>query len=205
MNKKKELKYWKIGPVRVKYEVLVLNWVNFSEPNMEAARRLVWRLRAFPKPVVSNGVVSSSSSSCNNKIQLSNTKFWKFGSTLSSPSSSETSLLRKTVNKFPYIVKAGDPVLHEPAREVDHSEIKSDKIQNIIDEMIFVMRNAPGVGVAAPQIGISLRVWIKNVLFLVVVIVTDTFNYIELCHFSHIIISDTTSVCFMSCVCVSAS
>lgn len=125
---------------------------------MEAARRLVWRLRAFPMPVLSNGVVSlSSSSSCNNKIQLSSTKFSKFGSTLSSPSS-ETALLRKTVNKLPYIVKAGDPVIHEPAREVDHSEIKSDKIQNIIDDMILVMRKAPGVGVAAPQIGIPLRV-----------------------------------------------
>jgi hypothetical protein len=127
---------------------------------MEAARRLVWRLRSFPMPVLSNGVasLSSSFSSCNTKIELFNTKFSKFGSTLSSPSSSETALLRKTVNKLPYIVKAGDPVLHEPAREVDHSEIKSDKIQNIIDDMILVMRKAPGVGVAAPQIGIPLRV-----------------------------------------------
>lgn len=127
---------------------------------MEAARRLVWRLRSFPMPVLSNGVasLSSSFSSCNTKIELFNTKFSKFGSTLSSPSSSETALLRKTVNKLPYIVKAGDPVLHEPAREVDHCEIKSDKIQNIIDDMILVMRKAPGVGVAAPQIGIPLRI-----------------------------------------------
>jgi len=125
---------------------------------MEAARRLVWRLRSLPMPVLSNGVVSLSSPSCNTKIQLLNTKFSKFGSTLSSPSSSVTALPRKTMNKLPYIVKAGDPVLHEPARDVDHSEIKSDKIQKIIDEMILVMRTAPGVGVAAPQIGIPLRV-----------------------------------------------
>lgn len=60
--------------------------------------------------------------------------------------------------KLPNIVKAGDSVLHERAREVDHSEMKSEKVQNIIDDMIQVMRKAPGVGLAAPQIGIPLRV-----------------------------------------------
>lgn len=59
---------------------------------------------------------------------------------------------------FPDIIKAGDPVLHEPARDVDLGEIGSEKIQKIIDDMIMVMRKAPGVGLAAPQIGIPLRV-----------------------------------------------
>jgi peptide deformylase len=59
---------------------------------------------------------------------------------------------------LPDIVKAGDPVLHEPAREVEVGEIGSDRIQNIIDDMVKVMRKAPGVGLAAPQIGIPLRV-----------------------------------------------
>lgn len=59
---------------------------------------------------------------------------------------------------LPDTVKAGDPVLHEPAREVDPNEIKSEKVQNIIDDMIRVMRKAPGVGLAAPQIGIPFRV-----------------------------------------------
>jgi len=59
---------------------------------------------------------------------------------------------------LPETVKAGDPVLHEPAREVDPNEIKSEKVQKIIDDMIRVMRNAPGVGLAAPQIGIPFRV-----------------------------------------------
>lgn len=58
----------------------------------------------------------------------------------------------------PEIVKAGDPVLHEPAREVDPEEIGSDRIQKIIDDMVKAMRMAPGVGLAAPQIGIPLRV-----------------------------------------------
>lgn len=62
---------------------------------------------------------------------------------------------------LPDIVKAGDPVLHEPAREVEPEEILSERIQKIIDDMVAVMRKAPGVGLAAPQIGIPLRVSIS--------------------------------------------
>lgn len=60
--------------------------------------------------------------------------------------------------KLPEIVNAGNPVLHQKAQQVEPSEIKSQKVQNIIDMMIRVMRNATGVGLAAPQIGIPLRV-----------------------------------------------
>ncbi|KAK7325226.1 hypothetical protein VNO77_29385 [Canavalia gladiata] len=60
--------------------------------------------------------------------------------------------------KLPKIVKAGNPVLHHPAKQVLPSEMKSERVQNIIDQMIRVMRNAPGVGLAAPQIGIPLRI-----------------------------------------------
>ena len=59
---------------------------------------------------------------------------------------------------LPEIVQVGDPVLHEPAQEVEPGEIRSDRIQKIIDDMIKVMRQAPGVGLAAPQIGIPLQV-----------------------------------------------
>ncbi|XWS19076.1 hypothetical protein CRYUN_Cryun32bG0100000 [Craigia yunnanensis] len=43
------------------------------------------------------------------------------------------------------IVQSGDPVLHEPARDVDQDEIGSERIQKIIDDMVRVMRMAPGV------------------------------------------------------------
>ena len=65
---------------------------------------------------------------------------------------------QKNKVSLPDIVKAGDPVLHEPAQEVNPTEISSERIQKIIDDMIKVMRKAPGVGLAAPQIGIPLRV-----------------------------------------------
>ena len=60
--------------------------------------------------------------------------------------------------KLPEIIEAGDPVLHEAASPVPVEEIQSERIQKIIDDMISVMREAPGVGLAAPQIGIPLQV-----------------------------------------------
>ncbi|KAK6148954.1 hypothetical protein DH2020_016479 [Rehmannia glutinosa] len=66
-------------------------------------------------------------------------------------------------------VKAGDPVLHEPAQEVRPEEIGSERIQKIIDDMVKVMRKAPGVGLAAPQIGIPLRI----------IVLEDTKEYIS--------------------------
>ncbi|KAJ3701997.1 hypothetical protein LUZ61_005702 [Rhynchospora tenuis] len=70
---------------------------------------------------------------------------------------------------FPETVKAGDPVLHEPAQEVAKEEIGSEKIQKIIEDMIAVMRKAPGVGLAAPQIGVPLKI----------IVLEDTKEYIS--------------------------
>jgi len=55
------------------------------------------------------------------------------------------------------IVKVGDPVLREPARVLSIDEILSPEIQNLIQEMKATMRAAPGVGLAAPQIGKPLQ------------------------------------------------
>ncbi len=53
------------------------------------------------------------------------------------------------------IVTLPDPVLRRRARPVT----KFDKnLQILIDDMIETMRNAPGVGLAAPQVGVSERV-----------------------------------------------
>jgi peptide deformylase len=48
-----------------------------------------------------------------------------------------------------------DPVLRTPAAEVE--EIDGD-IRRLASDMIETMYEAPGVGLAAPQIGVSLRV-----------------------------------------------
>jgi len=55
------------------------------------------------------------------------------------------------------IVQAGDPVLRKKSRPLTKEEIKSAQIQQLIDLMRQTMREAPGVGLAAPQIGQSIQ------------------------------------------------
>jgi len=58
----------------------------------------------------------------------------------------------------PAIVQVGAPVLRGRAAEVSREQIASDEIQQLIKRMIAAMREAPGVGLAAPQLGVPLRV-----------------------------------------------
>lgn len=50
---------------------------------------------------------------------------------------------------------AGDPVLREKAKKVRKID---ESVQKLIDDMVETMHLARGVGLAAPQIGVSLRV-----------------------------------------------
>jgi peptide deformylase len=53
------------------------------------------------------------------------------------------------------IVRYGTHGLHAPAARVDHFD---DALQQLIDDMIETMYAAPGIGLAAPQIGVPLSV-----------------------------------------------
>jgi peptide deformylase len=55
------------------------------------------------------------------------------------------------------IVQVGDPVLRQHARTLSKPEILSSEIQRLIEEMRETVREAPGVGLAAPQIGRDLQ------------------------------------------------
>jgi peptide deformylase len=55
------------------------------------------------------------------------------------------------------IVQVGDPVLRRRARPLPLEELASPRIQQLIADMRDTMRAAPGVGLAAPQIGESLQ------------------------------------------------
>ena len=55
------------------------------------------------------------------------------------------------------IVQAGDPVLRKQSRPLTKEEINSPSIQHLIELMRDTMREAPGVGLAAPQIGESIQ------------------------------------------------
>ena len=56
------------------------------------------------------------------------------------------------------IMQIGDPVLRQRASEIPADEIVSVEIQTLIDQMIETMRAAPGVGLAAPQVGEARRI-----------------------------------------------
>jgi peptide deformylase len=51
------------------------------------------------------------------------------------------------------IVQAGEPVLRAQVRQLTREKIISDEIQRLIRDMRETMRDAPGVGLAAPQVG----------------------------------------------------
>ncbi|MGB3542450.1 peptide deformylase [Rubrivirga sp.] len=53
----------------------------------------------------------------------------------------------------------GQPVLREPALEVEGD---SPELQTLIDDMIETMHEAHGAGLAAPQIGKSLRLFVAD-------------------------------------------
>lgn len=55
------------------------------------------------------------------------------------------------------IVQAGDPVLRQSARVLTPQEILSEETQRLIRDMQETMVDAPGVGLAAPQVGLSLQ------------------------------------------------
>jgi peptide deformylase len=55
------------------------------------------------------------------------------------------------------IVQAGEPVLRQRARDLTPEEIASPAVQQLIALMRDTMRDAPGVGLAAPQIGVGVR------------------------------------------------
>jgi peptide deformylase len=55
------------------------------------------------------------------------------------------------------IVQIGEPILRRQARELTPDEIRGDAVQRLIARMRDTMREAPGVGLAAPQIGEPLQ------------------------------------------------
>src|SRR5438067_6089989 len=58
------------------------------------------------------------------------------------------------------ILKYGDTALHTEARTV---EALTPEVDRLIDDMIETMCAAPGVGLAAPQVGVPLRLFVVDV------------------------------------------
>lgn len=56
----------------------------------------------------------------------------------------------------------GEPMLHQRASEVDPKDIPTEDLQSLIRDMLETMVAADGVGIAAPQVGVGLRVFIAR-------------------------------------------
>jgi len=60
------------------------------------------------------------------------------------------------------ILRYGSDVLHQPAKPVDG--ITPDVVA-LVDDMIQTMYAAPGIGLAATQIGVPLRIFVADISF----------------------------------------
>ena len=56
----------------------------------------------------------------------------------------------------------GHPVLRTRAKPLDPAQIKSPRVQQLIDDMFETMEEYQGVGLAAPQVHESLRVFVAG-------------------------------------------
>ncbi|MFM9157637.1 MAG: peptide deformylase, partial [Dolichospermum sp.] len=62
------------------------------------------------------------------------------------------------MNELAPIIKLGNPILRQKAAAIEN--VQDQKIQNLIDELITSVSQANGVGIAAPQIAATYRLFI---------------------------------------------
>jgi peptide deformylase len=55
------------------------------------------------------------------------------------------------------IIECGDPILRRVADPVDPADLRSSELQLLITQMRATMEAAPGVGLAAPQVGAPIQ------------------------------------------------
>jgi len=60
------------------------------------------------------------------------------------------------------VARMGHPVLRAKARAIDPAQITSPPLQQLIDDMFETMHEYQGVGLAAPQIHESLRLFVAE-------------------------------------------
>jgi peptide deformylase len=61
------------------------------------------------------------------------------------------------------VAHLGNPILRQKSRMLEPEEIKSPRIQKLIDDMIETMREYDGVGLAAPQVHESVNILVLEV------------------------------------------
>ena len=58
------------------------------------------------------------------------------------------------------ILRHGDDPLHRPARPVRNIDAR---VVELVDDMVATMHHAPGIGLAAPQVGVDARIFVLDV------------------------------------------
>lgn len=66
-------------------------------------------------------------------------------------------LTARTTPPYNHFTQIGDPVLRQCAQEVAEDRLDSQEINDIVEQMVNVLRHYDCVGVAAPQLGVPLR------------------------------------------------
>src|ERR1041384_1136209 len=61
------------------------------------------------------------------------------------------------------VARMGHPVLRTRAREVDPTTVRTAPFQKLIDDMIETMTEYEGIGLAAPQVHESVRLFVAGV------------------------------------------
>jgi peptide deformylase len=61
------------------------------------------------------------------------------------------------------VARLGHPILRAAAQPLTRSQIRSSDVQRLIDDMIATMHEYEGVGLAAPQVHVPLRVAVVEV------------------------------------------
>jgi len=61
------------------------------------------------------------------------------------------------------VARMGHPVLRAKARPLEAAEIRSARIQQLIDDMFETMKEYQGVGLAAPQVHESIRLFVAGI------------------------------------------
>jgi peptide deformylase len=61
------------------------------------------------------------------------------------------------------VARLGHPTIRTPANAVDPARISSPEFQRLLDDMVDTMREYSGVGLAAPQVHLSLQVAVLEV------------------------------------------
>jgi primosomal protein N'/peptide deformylase len=120
-----------------------------------AASRSMGRCRRTSRGAPAGGASRSSSvrgtRRCGRQRSSTSRRAWRSTSTPSRCSSVGT--MRAMVNRP--ILTADEPILHERARKVTHFDAS---LHRLLEEMVVTMREAPGIGLAANQIGVPLQV-----------------------------------------------